>query len=182
MRLTTLRTRHAAVKGSTLKLRFRGKSGVLHEVALDDPRVARIVRRCQALPGQELFQYADATGAVHAIGSADVNDYLRDASGADFTAKDFRTWHGSVLALALWRRAEPELAPGPRSANQLLADVAARLGNTVAVCRKAYVHPRVLELLTGNAPPPKGVMRMTPARAGLSAAEREFMAFIRARH
>ena len=180
--LTTLRTRHAAVKGSTLKLRFRGKSGVLHEVALDDPRVARIVRRCQALPGQELFQYADATGAVHAIGSADVNDYLRDASGADFTAKDFRTWHGSVLALALWRRAEPELAPGPRSANQLLADVAARLGNTVAVCRKAYVHPRVLELLTGNAPPPKGVMRMTPARAGLSAAEREFMAFIRARH
>jgi len=180
--LTTLRTRHAAVKGSTLKLRFRGKSGVLHEVALDDPRVARIVRRCQALPGQELFQYADATGAVHAIGSADVNDYLRDASGADFTAKDFRTWHGSVLALALWRRAEPELAPGPRSANQLLADVAARLGNTVAVCRKAYVHPRVLELLTGNAPPPKGVMRTTPARAGLSAAEREFMAFIRARH
>ena len=180
--LTTLRTRHAAVKGSTLKLRFRGKSGVLHEVALDDPRVARIVRRCQALPGQELFQYADATGAVHAIGSADVNDYLRDASGADFTAKDFRTWHGSVLALALWRRAEPELAPGPRSANQLLADVAARLGNTVAVCRKAYVHPRVLELLTGNAPLPKGVMRMTPARAGLSAAEREFMAFIRARH
>ena len=180
--LTTLRTRHAAVKGSTLKLRFRGKSGVLHEVALDDPRVARIVRRCQALPGQELFQYADATGAVHAIGSADVNDYLRDASGADFTAKDFRTWHGSVLALALWRRAEPELALGPRSANQLLADVAARLGNTVAVCRKAYVHPRVLELLTGNAPPPKGVMRMTPARAGLSAAEREFMAFIRARH
>ena len=180
--LTTLRTRHAAVKGSTLKLRFRGKSGVLHEVALEDPRVARIVRRCQALPGQELFQYADATGAVHAIGSADVNDYLRDASGADFTAKDFRTWHGSVLALALWRRAEPELALGPRSANQLLADVAARLGNTVAVCRKAYVHPRVLELLTGNAPPPKGVMRMTPARAGLSAAEREFMAFIRARH
>jgi len=180
--LTTLRTRHAAVKGSTLKLRFRGKSGVLHEVALDDPRVARIVRRCQALPGQDRYRYAHATGAVHAIGSADVNDYLRDASGADFTAKDFRTWHGSVLALALWRRAEPELAPGPRSANQLLADVAARLGNTVAVCRKAYVHPRVLELLTGNAPLPKGVMRMTPARAGLSAAEREFMAFIRARH
>jgi DNA topoisomerase-1 len=179
--LTTLRSRHAAVEGSMLKLRFRGKSGVLHEVALDDPRVARIVRRCQALPGQELFQYPDDAGVPRAIGSADVNDYLRGASGADFTAKDFRTWHGSVLAFDLWRRTAPDLPPSPRNANQLLAEVAARLGNTVAVCRKAYVHPRVLELLTGSATSPREGAWATKPRAGLSAAECEFMAFLRAR-
>ena len=100
--LTTLRNRHAAVSGDRLRLRFRGKSGKEHEVALDDPRVARVVRRCQAMPGQELFQYVDEDGAVRGVGSADVNDYIRDAAGADFTAKDFRTWHGTAHALALW--------------------------------------------------------------------------------
>ncbi len=101
--LTTLRNRHAAVSGNRLRLRFRGKSGKEHEVALDDPRVARVVRRCQAMPGQELFQYVDEDGVLHAVGSADVNEYIRAASGADdFTAKDFRTWHGTVHALALW--------------------------------------------------------------------------------
>ena len=100
--LTTLRNRHAAVSGTRLRLKFRGKSGKEHEVALDDPRVARVVRRCQAMPGQDLFQYVDDDGSVHAVGSADVNDYIRAISGADFTAKDFRTWHGTAHALELW--------------------------------------------------------------------------------
>ncbi len=176
--LTTLQTRHAALKGSVLRLRFRGKSGVQHEVALDDPRVARIVRRSQALPGQELFQYQDEAGLAHTLGSADVNDYLRDASGADFTAKDFRTWHGSVIALELWRRTPEEQEASARTANALLARVAERLGNTVAVCRKAYVHPRVLSLLTGAEAP--SVIAAAARKAGLTVAEREFLAFLRA--
>ncbi|MEO8153535.1 MAG: DNA topoisomerase IB [Rhizobacter sp.] len=142
--LTTLRNRHAAVKGSVLRLRFRGKSGVWHEVALDDPRVARIVRACQAMPGQDLFQYEDEAGETHCLGSADVNDYLRELSGAEFTAKDFRTWHASAHALHLLC-AQPR--PGPvsrRAANDVLREVAGRLGNTLAVCRKAYVHPGLM--------------------------------------
>ena len=109
--LTTLRNRHVAVEGSRIRLRFRGKSGVHHEVALEDPRVARVVRRCQTMPGQELFQYEDDDGERHAVGSGDVNDYIREASGADFTAKDFRTWHGTVHALDLW--AEQMAMPPP---------------------------------------------------------------------
>src|SRR6185437_12108282 len=91
--LTTLRRRHADVRGSHLRLRFRGKSGVERDVDVDDPRVARLVRRCQAIAGQHLFQYEDEQHGIHALGSADVNDYIREAAGADFTAKDFRTWH-----------------------------------------------------------------------------------------
>jgi len=105
--LTTLRKRHVALNGTKLRLKFRGKSGIEHEVALEDERVARIVRRCQALPGQELFKYLDNEGQVHSVGSSAVNDYLGEAGGGDFTAKDFRTWHGSATALALpcnWKR------------------------------------------------------------------------------
>lgn len=179
--LTTLRNRHAAVQGHELTLRFRGKSGVSHEVALQDRRVARVVKRCQALPGQELFQYLDDAGTAHTVGSVDVNDYLREASGGEFTAKDFRTWHGSVLALQLWRALDAAEAAAPTlaGAKRLLAEVAARLGNTVAVCRKAYVHPRVLALLTGaqaDSPLP-GPTR----RAGLSSAERALLAFLKTR-
>ena len=148
--LTTLRSRHAQVHGATLRLRFVGKGGKCHDVSLADARVAKIVRRCQALPGQELFAYVDAAGQVHRVGSADVNGYLREATGCDFTAKDFRTWHASALALDLVRR--PAADGAPRStANEVLLDVAARLGNTVAVCKKAYVHPRVLELAGADA-------------------------------
>ncbi len=179
--LTTLRNRHAEVKGEALTLRFRGKSGVAHQVRLGDRRVARVVRRCQTLPGQELFQYLDADGTPHAIGSADVNDYLRAASGGEFTAKDFRTWHGSVHALDLWCALDPAESARPTlaGAKRLLGEVAARLGNTVAVCRKAYVHPRVLGLVSGDvkvAAPP------TPLRrAGLSAAERGLLALLATR-
>jgi len=135
--LTTLRNRHVAVDGSTLKLKFRGKSGVLHEVELEDPRVARVVRRCQAMPGQELFTYVDEEGTLRTVGSADVNAYIREASGAEFTAKDFRTWHGTVHALMLWAEQMAAEAAKRLSANEVLAEVARRLGNTVAVCKKS---------------------------------------------
>jgi DNA topoisomerase-1 len=181
--LTTLRNRHAKVAGSTLRLRFRGKSGVLQEVSVDDPRVARVVRRCQAMPGQELFQYEGEDGAVRFVGSADVNDYLRDASGADFTAKDFRTWHATSLALALvsavgLEAAEPSrVASGKSTANQILAEVAARLGNTVAVCRKSYVHPGVLAL-TLNGPVESTAAATRRRRPGLTAVERNLLEFL----
>jgi DNA topoisomerase-1 len=176
--LTTLRNRHAAVAGSRLKLRFRGKSGKEHEIDLDDPRVARVVRRCQAMPGQELFQYADEDGTLRVVDSNDVNDYIRTVSGADFTAKDFRTWHGTVHALDLWAEQCAADASCRRTANQLLADVAKRLGNTVAVCKKSYVHPRVLESLA-SAADPEALARLSPARrAGLTAAERRLLAFL----
>ncbi len=185
--LTTLRNRHAAVAGQTLRLRFKGKSGVQHEVDLRDARVARVVRRCQELPGQQLFEYVDdATGEIRSVGSGDVNDYLRAASGGGFTAKDFRTWHGSVLALQLVRdrrlgAGEAGGAPGCADARQLLAQVAARLGNTVAVCRKSYVHPRVLDLIatTGVAEAAACAPLPPPVRKpGLTLQERQLLAFL----
>jgi DNA topoisomerase-1 len=177
--LTTLRNRHAAVSGDRLRLRFRGKSGKELEVALDDPRVAKVVRRCQAMPGQELFQYVDEEGAVRGVGSADVNDYIRDAGGADFTAKDFRTWHGSAQALALWIEHGSAAAEPRPSAKELLAEVAKRLGNTIAVCRKSYVHPRVLELLASEVDADLlAALDKASRRAGLSAGERRLIAFL----
>ena len=176
--LTTLRNRHADVKGSRIRLRFRGKSGIEHEVDLDDPQVARVVRRCQAMPGQDLFQYEDDDGSARAVGSADVNDYIRDAAGADFTAKDFRTWHGSVHALALWAEQCAADASCRRSANQLLAEVARRLGNTVAVCKKSYVHPRVLGTLATQVDSEALARLGGRRRAGLDAAERRLLAFL----
>jgi DNA topoisomerase I len=161
------------VRGNTLRLRFRGKSGVEHEVALDDPRVARIVRRCQAMPGQELFQYEDEDGEKRCLGSADVNDYLREASGADFTAKDFRTWHATVQALALARTPLPD--GSRRTPRQVLEEVAALLRNTVAVCRKSYVHPDVLQF-AGE--PGDSVQPVRRGPRGLTPAERELLAFL----
>jgi DNA topoisomerase-1 len=143
--LTTLRCRHAGVRAAQVRLSFQGKSGVRHEVRLDDARVAAVVRRCRQLPGQELFQYCDPDGSVRRITSADVNDYLADAAGVRVTAKDFRTWHGSVLALEFTRRAcTGECVRG--AAKAVVVQVAQRLGNTAAVCRKSYIHPQVLAL------------------------------------
>ena len=149
--LTTLRNRHVDVRGTSLKLRFRGKSGVLHEARIDDPKVARVIRRCQQLPGQELFQYQDSEGELRTVSSTDVNDYLREAAGDNFTAKDFRTWHGTVQALELTRLACSSDSVGnsaaPRfGAKEILSTVAKQLGNTPAVCKKAYIHPAVLAL------------------------------------
>ena len=176
--LTTLRNRHVAVSGSRLRLRFRGKSGKEHEVALDDPRVARVVRRCQAMPGQELFQYVDDAGVAHAVGSADVNDYIRAIGGDDFTAKDFRTWHGTAQALALWVE-QGACETGRATLKEMLGEVAKMLGNTIAVCKKSYVHPRVLEALAG-VPDAALLARLERARrrAGLSEAERRLLAFL----
>jgi DNA topoisomerase I len=163
--LTTLRTRHAALHGSVLMLSFRGKSGRQHEVRIDDARVARVVRRCQQLPGQELFLWLDDDGASHAVGSGDVNDWLGQVAGERFTAKDFRTWHGSVQALALFGAGAVEGAE-PLRLNAVIAEVASRLGNTAAVCRKAYIHPDVLAWAEQRVPLPA-----VRARRGLTAAE-----------
>ena len=178
--LTTLRKRHVDIQGSQLRLRFRGKSGVQQDVSLADPRVARIVRRCQALPGQELFHYVADAGEVLSVGSMDVNAYLQAACKGKFTAKDFRTWHGSVLALQLWRKlgTEQQLQATAAQANQLLAEVASQLGNTLAVCRKSYVHPRVLALLAGGPESRKTSTRSIKRKAGLTASEQDFLALL----
>jgi DNA topoisomerase-1 len=145
--LTTLRDRHARVEGTSVRFRFRGKSGATHEVGLRDRRLASLIRRCQELPGQELFQYVDEDGEVRDIASDDVNGYLRDASGGDFTAKDFRTWAGTVLAYRALRALQPEDggAAARKNVVEAIRRTADRLGNTPAVARGSYVHPAVLE-------------------------------------
>ncbi|MFL5244228.1 MAG: DNA topoisomerase IB [Gemmataceae bacterium] len=154
--LTTLRTRHVKVVGSTLRFQFRGKSGIQHEVDVQDRRLAKIVRDCMDLPGQELFQYLDEEGKRHAIGSTDVNEYLRQISQQDFTAKDFRTWAGTVLAARALRECEPFTSQTQAKRNVVGAvkSVAVRLGNTVAVCRKCYIHPAIIEAYLNNTLPP----------------------------
>ncbi|WAH55067.1 DNA topoisomerase IB [Pseudomonas silvicola] len=144
--LTTLRNRHVEVKGSAIEFHFRGKSGVEHRVSVKDKRVARIVKRCLELPGQHLFQYLDDQGERHTVTSSDINAYLQDMTGADFTAKDYRTWAGSALALAMLR--ELHWQPEPEAKRQIVEmvkAVARTLGNTPAVCRRCYIHPAVLE-------------------------------------
>jgi DNA topoisomerase-1 len=144
--LTTLRNRHVEISGSTLRFRFRGKSGKVHEVDISDRRLARIVKRCQDIPGYELFQYVADTGDVTAVDSADVNEYLREISEQEFTAKDFRTWAGSILAAQALRECgefESEVEAKKRVV-EAVKRVALRLGNTPAVCRAHYVHPSLI--------------------------------------
>jgi DNA topoisomerase-1 len=145
--LTTLRDRHARIEGSALTFRFKGKSGKTWDLGLKDRRVARIVKACQDLPGQELFQYRDADGTVRDVTSADVNAYLREITGQDITAKDFRTWAGTVLAaLALQEfEAFDSEAKAKKNLRAAIEGVAARLGNTPTICRKCYIHPQVLD-------------------------------------
>lgn len=146
--LTTLRNGHAKVDGSTVRFSFRGKSGIRHAIDLQDRRLARIVRKCQDLPGQQLLEYVDEDGATHAIDSADVNEYIRAISGEDFSAKDFRTWLGTVTCAALLAQQDEAESQTERKQRLggVIKDVAKRLGNTPAVCRKCYVHPDVLDL------------------------------------
>ncbi|MFL5734789.1 MAG: DNA topoisomerase IB [Chloroflexia bacterium] len=145
--LTTMRTRHVDVSGSTLRFAFKGKSGKRHSIQLKDRRVAAIVRRFQDLPGQELFQYLDEDGELHPIDSQDVNDYLQEITGQDFTAKDFRTWAGTVLAAMALQELEAfdTDAQARKNVVSAIESVAERLGNTAAICRKCYVHPTVLD-------------------------------------
>lgn len=145
--LTTLRDRHVHVRGAEVRFVFRGKSGREREVSLRDRRIAAVVRRCDELPGRQLFQYVDGSGERHAVDSSDVNDYIRDAAGGEFTAKDFRTWAGTVLAaraLQEMERVDAE-AQAKRNVVAAIEAVAARLGNTRAVCRRCYVHPAIVD-------------------------------------
>jgi DNA topoisomerase-1 len=145
--LTTLKDRHVKVKGAMVRFRFQGKSGRHHEVDVTDRRVAKVVAKCQDLPGQDLFQYRDEDGEVQDVTSQDVNEYLRQLAGEDFTAKDFRTWGGTVLAaIALSRQEEFETKKQAKSnIKTAICAVAELLGNTPAVCRKCYIHPVIVE-------------------------------------
>ncbi|HVQ13331.1 MAG TPA: hypothetical protein VMS40_07060 [Vicinamibacterales bacterium] len=145
--LTTMRNRHVKVSQSTLRFRFRGKGGKSHDIAFNDVRLARIVRRCQDLPGHELFGYIDDDGTVQDIGSADINEYLREVTGQDFTAKSFRTWAATVLAACALQEFPDSRsnAHAKRNVSQAIEAVAGVLGNTPAICRKSYIHPAIVD-------------------------------------
>jgi DNA topoisomerase-1 len=177
--LTTMHDGHVRISGSKVKFLFRGKSGVEHALELDDRRLARIVKQCRDLPGQELFQYRDETGDIVDIGSADVNAYLQEITNRDFTSKDFRTWAGTVLAATLLREYESVdgQARAKKNIVRAVEEVAKKLGNTKAVCRKCYIHPAIFDTyLDGTmastvtqraARVSKSVGRMTAAEAAV---------------
>jgi len=146
--LTTLRNHHAKVNGDTTQFHFRGKSGKVRTVCITDPRIARIVKRCQELPGHELFEYVDESGRVQRVNSEDVNGYIHEAAGAEFTAKDFRTWGGTLLAAQLLCGSSGKKRPATKQiVRDTVRSVAERLGNTMSVCRKCYIHPVIFERL-----------------------------------
>jgi DNA topoisomerase-1 len=179
--LTTLRNRHVEVIGSRVTFEFRGKSGKQHRVRITSLRLARIIKRCQELPGQELFRFRDEDGKVKGIESEDVNDYLREITGEDFTAKDFRTWAGTVLAARFFRETEPSDEEETRQTKKVvvrtIARVAAELGNTPAVCRKCYIHPAVITAyLDGSLGPVEQDSEADPY--GLSAEEMALLSLL----
>jgi DNA topoisomerase-1 len=184
--LTTLRNRHAKVKGSKVVLRFKGKAGKLHEVEVEDPRIAHIVKRCADIPGQELFQYIGEDGEARSIDSADVNDYLRDITGEEFSAKDFRTWAGTVRCCSELAEAELGATDAERNRTVIAAvdAVAEALGNTRTVCRSCYIHPHVVDgYLDGTlrtAFERRSTMGASALR-GLDADERFTLAFLKSR-
>lgn len=176
--LTTLKRRHATVSGAKIRLQFRGKSGVDQDVTVRDSRLANLLRRCLDIPGQQLFKYRDERGVLHRIDSAAVNAYLRGIAGCDVSAKHFRTWGGSVMALELLICAQgaPRQPARERVVHEIMKAVARRLGNTVSVCRKCYVHPSIVSAyLRGGMP----ARRAAPSQPrGLTAAERRLLAFL----
>jgi DNA topoisomerase-1 len=182
--LTTLRTRHSRVKGSRIMFDFRGKHGIEHHLDLKDRRLATIVQRCRDLPGQMLFQFIGEDGERHAIGSEDVNDYLRDISGEDVTAKDFRTWAATNLAAMALRELErfDSEAKNKKNVVQAVEAVAGLLGNTPSVCRKCYIHPAIFDgyldgsLLEGLKQRADAVL--DEAKSGLTAEEVAVTAFL----
>jgi DNA topoisomerase I len=181
--LTTIKNRHVKVKGAHLRFRFRGKSGRQHEVDVTDRRIAKIVAKCQDLPGQELFQYVEHDGQVRNVTSQDVNDYLREITGADFTAKDFRTWAGTLLAaLALNAQEKFETKKQAKAkVKTAICAVAELLGNTPAICRKCYVHPAVVEAYLSRTPIPGLSEGMKTVTTRLKSAEAAVSRFLRAR-
>jgi DNA topoisomerase-1 len=158
--LTTLRNRHVKVAGDRIRIRFRGKAGKEHDLTLEDKRLASVLRRCLDLPGYELFQYVE-NGDVRQVCATDVNDYLKRVTGADYTAKDFRTWGATMIAVNALDAAElpPSQSAAARTVNDALRSAAAVLGNTLAVCRKSYVHPGVVSAFLAGS--------LKPGRAGL---------------
>lgn len=180
--LTTLRRRHVTVSGAKLRFEFRGKSGIPHSVAITDRRIARIVQRCQELPGQELFQYLDADGRRQSVDAGDINEYLRRITGRQVTAKDFRTWAGTTLAAAALREMGPFTSEKQAKANIVASidQVSKRLGNTRAVCRKYYVHPVILEAYFDGItiPPTPGDSRQLRTVNGPAALRRDELAVV----
>ena len=191
--LTTLRRRHTRVIGDRVRFQFKGKSGVQHDVTVSDRRVARIVKRCMEIPGHELFTYLDDDGIKGVVGSADVNAYLKEVSGTDFTAKHYRTWAASVYTMARLQARDSERRSAteagvdrPLSATALqrtvvevVKETAQRLGNTPSVCRKCYIHPAVIEAwMAGDLP----VRCSATGPRGLNADERRLYSFLRSRH
>jgi DNA topoisomerase-1 len=174
--LTTLLDRHAKLTTTKVELVFRGKGGKPYRALIQDQKLAPIVRRCRDIPGQRLFQYVTADGRYQFVGSSDVNHYVQRIGGARFTAKTFRTWIASVMALSELRAidAADSLSRRKRQLNVALANVAAQLGNTPAICRKSYVHPGLMELfLDGELAPTRKVRR-----AGLSEPECDLVAVL----
>lgn len=153
--LTTLRNRHVCLRGPTMRFQFLGKSGRRHCIQVREPRLARVVARCLRMPGRDVFQYRDDEGRCRRVSAADVNHYLREISGGDFTAKDFRTWAGTVLAVDALRgrwSGNSGAAPSRREINGVIREVASHLGNTPAVCRKSYVHPDIIDAFLTHGP------------------------------
>lgn len=185
--LTTLRRRHVAVVGSELRFEFRGKSGIQHAVSVTDKRIARIVQRCQALRGEELFKYLDDEGKRQEVDAEDVNKYLQDVTGRDITAKEFRTWAGTMLAAEALRNMGPATSKREAERNIVAAvDMTAkRLGNTRSVCRKYYIHPVLIEAyLEGSVLPPMPERRWNKRKSKgptLRQHELDVLAFIKAR-
>jgi DNA topoisomerase-1 len=172
---TTLRNRHARVTGTRLRLEYMGKSGKKQRLTIEDRRLARIVRRTQDLPGQHLFEYLDGEGKPHAVGSDDVNCYIREATGGDFTAKHFRTWGASLLAFEHILVAAKE---GKISLKPMLEEVAAALGNTPAISRKSYVHPALIELCRQGKGEDFCALRLPRATKYMTGAERALIGFL----
>lgn len=175
--LTTLKRRHATVTPNRIRFRFTGKSGVAHDITVEDARIAKIVKQCMEIPGHQLFQYKDDDGSLHAVDSGAVNAYLKQAGGGEFTAKHYRTWAGSVHALAALRRqpANDEAAARLKVA-QTVKEIARRLGNTPAVCRSCYIFPAILDAyLKGRLPERSSV----GGPRELNADERRLLEFLR---
>lgn len=184
--LTTLKRRHVSARADHLRFRFKGKSGKEWNLQVDDRRVAKVVRSCQDLPGQHLFRYRDESGDYREVTSTDVNDYLREISGGPFTAKDFRTWAGTVAALAALSRAEVagSAAQAKRTVRATVVEIAAQLRNTPTICRQCYIHPTVVDCyMAGSLQEDLEAARRGPADApkGLRVVETEAFTLLRFR-
>ena len=171
--VTTLRNRHAKISGGTMKLQYRAKSGKIRELTVTDRSLARFVKQCQDLPGQQLFQYVGADGEPHGVTSSDVNDYIRAATGCDFTAKHFRTWGASVIAFEALASADHDIG-----LKTMLQPVTEALGNTPAIARKSYVHPALIDLTKGGQEAFRERLDLPRATRYLDRYERGLIAFL----